>query len=135
MADYNRHMGYVDKGDRMTNSYSINRLTWKGTNKLFFHLSDLAILNSYILFSSRGGKKISHRDFQLKLVRNLLAQAGQERNVPRPRGGPPPASIQGVRLEERGRKTLAYSVLHAKTISCMSGQVCHQKSFSEVPKV
>jgi hypothetical protein len=22
VADYNRHMGYVDKGDRMTNSYS-----------------------------------------------------------------------------------------------------------------
>jgi len=29
VADYNRHMGYVDKGDRMTNSYSINRRTWK----------------------------------------------------------------------------------------------------------
>ena len=24
VADYNRHMGYVDKGDRVTNSYSIN---------------------------------------------------------------------------------------------------------------
>jgi len=31
VADYNRHMGYVDKGDRMTNSYSINRRTWKWT--------------------------------------------------------------------------------------------------------
>jgi len=64
VADYNRHMGYVDKGDRMTNSYSINRCTWKWTKKLFFHLFDLAILNSYILFSSLGGKKILHRDFR-----------------------------------------------------------------------
>ena len=31
VADYNRHMGYVDKGDRMANSYSNNRLTWKWT--------------------------------------------------------------------------------------------------------
>jgi len=29
VADYNRHMGYVYKGDRIANSYSINRRTWK----------------------------------------------------------------------------------------------------------
>jgi len=57
VADYNSHMGYVDKGDRMANSYSINRRTWKWTKKLFFHLFDLAILNSYILFSSLGVRK------------------------------------------------------------------------------
>ena len=63
VADYNRHLDYVDKGDRMTNSYSINCRTWKWTKKLFFHLFDLAILNSYILFSSLGDKKILHSDF------------------------------------------------------------------------
>jgi hypothetical protein len=36
IADYNMHMGYVDKADRMTNSYSISRRTWKWTKKLFF---------------------------------------------------------------------------------------------------
>jgi hypothetical protein len=59
VMDYNRHMGYVDKGDRMANSYSISRRTFKWTKKLFFHLLDLAILNSYILYSSSGGTKIS----------------------------------------------------------------------------
>jgi hypothetical protein len=59
VEDYNRHMGYVDNGDRMA-----NRCTWKWTKKLFFHLFDLAILNSYILFSSLGGKKISCSDFR-----------------------------------------------------------------------
>jgi hypothetical protein len=29
VQDYNRHMGYVDKSDRMTNSYSISRHTRK----------------------------------------------------------------------------------------------------------
>jgi hypothetical protein len=28
---YNQHMGYVARGDRMTNSYSIQRQTWKWT--------------------------------------------------------------------------------------------------------
>ena len=51
VADYNRHIGYVDKGE----TYSINCRTWKWTKKLFFHLFHLAILNSYILFSSIGG--------------------------------------------------------------------------------
>jgi hypothetical protein len=55
VVDYNRHMGYVDKGDRMANSYSINLRTRMWTKKLFFHLFDLAILNSYILFSPLGG--------------------------------------------------------------------------------
>ena len=48
------------------------------------------------------GKKISHRDFQLTLVWNLLTLAGQEQNVPRPVGRPPAAATQVVRLEEHG---------------------------------
>jgi len=58
VMDYNHHMGYVDKGDRMANRYSTSRRTFKGTKNLFFHLLDLTILNSYILHSSCGGKKI-----------------------------------------------------------------------------
>ena len=104
MAGYNRHMGYVDKGDRMVNSYSINRRTWKWTKKLFFHLFDLAILNSYILFSSLGGKNISHSDFRNTLLGNLLAHAEHERNVQRPIGRQPAAATQVVRFDERGRK-------------------------------
>ena len=99
-------MGYVDKGDRMAETYySINHRTWKWTKKLFFHLFDLAILNSYILFSSLGGKKILHRDFWMTLMRNLVAQAGQEWNVRRPIGAPAPtAATQSIRFEERGRQ-------------------------------
>ena len=97
-------MGYVDKGDRMTETYSINRRTWKRTKKLFFHLFDLAILNSYILFSSLGDKKILLKGFWMILMRNLLAQAGQERNVRRPVGGiPPAAATPSIRSEERDR--------------------------------
>ena len=68
-------MGYMDKRDRMTNSYSISHQTLKWTEKLFYNLLDLAILNSCILFSLHGGTKISHKDFRFTLVRNMLAQA------------------------------------------------------------
>ena len=57
VADYNCHMGYIDKGDRMANSYYIKHCTWKQTKELFFHLFDLTILNSYIIFSPCGVRK------------------------------------------------------------------------------
>jgi len=99
VKDYNHHMGYVDKGDRMANSYSISHRTFKWTKKLFFHLLNLAILNSYILHSSCGGKKMSHRDFRYTLVRNMLAHAGPKRRVPRPLGRPPNIESHVARLE------------------------------------
>jgi hypothetical protein len=63
VAVNNRHMGYVDKADRMANSYMVIHQTWKWTQKLFFYLLDLAILNSYVLLSSFVGKNISRREF------------------------------------------------------------------------
>jgi hypothetical protein len=50
VGDYNRHMGYAEKSDRMSNSYSISCQTWKRTKKLFFYLLDLTILNSFTLW-------------------------------------------------------------------------------------
>ena len=56
IEDYNAHVGYVDKSDRMVNSYGIARRTWKWTKKLFFHLTDMAILNAFLLHKTCGGK-------------------------------------------------------------------------------
>jgi len=61
MADCNCHMEYVDKGNRVADSYSVSCRTWKWMKGLFSCLFNLAILNSCILLSSCGGKKISHR--------------------------------------------------------------------------
>jgi len=36
VMDYNHHMGYVDKGDRMANSYSISHRTFKWTKNCYF---------------------------------------------------------------------------------------------------
>jgi len=51
---YNRHMGFVNLSDRMANSYSMSRRNFKWTTKLFFHLLDLTILNSWILLFHVG---------------------------------------------------------------------------------
>ena len=97
--DYKHHMGYVHKGDRIANNYSNSRRTFKWTKKLFFHLLDLAIVNSYILHSSCGGKNISRRDFRYSLVRNMFAHAGPEWRVLRPLGRRPNVESHVARLE------------------------------------
>jgi len=94
----------MDRGDRMANSYSISHRTLKWTKILFFHLLDLAILNSYILHSSCGGKKFAHRDFRYNLVRNMLAYAGPEQRVPRPLGRPPNVESHVTSLEVSSSK-------------------------------
>jgi hypothetical protein len=40
-------MRFMDKSDKMANSYGIARRTWKWTKKLFFHLTDMTILNAF----------------------------------------------------------------------------------------
>jgi len=130
VADYNRHMGYVHKGDRMANSYSINLRTRMWTKKLFFHLFELAILNSYILLSSLGGKKISHSDFWNTLVGNLLEQAGHEQNVQWPIERPPAAATQVIRLEECGRKH--WPILSAMRRRCVCSAKCVTRNVSVI---
>jgi hypothetical protein len=71
VTDYNRHMGYDDKGYRTANSYSIIPRTWKWTIDYFC----TSILNSYIILSSRGNT-IEHRKFRLDLVQDLLIAGG-----------------------------------------------------------
>jgi hypothetical protein len=93
-------MQYVDKSDRMANSYSVSRRTFKWTKKLFFRLIDLTVLNSWILSSC--GAKYSHRDFRLILIRNLVEEGGKnERPHPIMRGRPNPAIENIARLESR----------------------------------
>jgi len=53
----------------------------------------------YILCSSCGGKKMSHRDFRYTLVRNMLAHAGPERRIPKPLGRPLNVESHVARLE------------------------------------
>jgi hypothetical protein len=55
----------------MTNTYSISRRTWNWTKKLFFHQLDLTVLNSCILLTSCGAK-LTHREFRLGLIRDLI---------------------------------------------------------------
>jgi hypothetical protein len=63
--------------------------------KTFFHFLDMTILNSFLLLTSCGAI-ITHRDFRLALVRNLIEDAG---SLPHPRHplGRPDKKLVGSR--------------------------------------
>ena len=54
----------------------IQAIQQKWTTKLFFHLLDLTVFNSWILLFSCGAK-YTHRNFRLLLVRNYIEEAGK----------------------------------------------------------
>ena len=76
MEWYDQHMGYMDNSDCLANRYLMSPHTFKWTTKLFFHLLDLTVLNSWILLPSREAK-YTHRDFRLLLVKNLIEEVGK----------------------------------------------------------
>jgi hypothetical protein len=92
--------GFVDKSDRMVNSYGFTLRTWKWTKKLFFHLTDMTILNAIIIQNSRGGH-ITFKNFRENLVRELIThpKEGKVTGSGLSRGRPSPASSQLTRLE------------------------------------
>jgi hypothetical protein len=79
IEDYNAHVDFVDKSDRMVNSYGSACRIWKWTKKLFFHFLDMTILNAYLLHKSCGWK-MTHKNFHEILVQDLIVQT-HESNI------------------------------------------------------
>ena len=77
VENYSAYMGLVDKSDRMVNSCGIAQITWKWTKKLFFHLTDMTILNAFLIHKSCGGK-IMHKNFREILVCELIIHLQEE---------------------------------------------------------
>ena len=86
VVDYCQNMGGVDLSDQLLQYYNALRRTVKWWKKLFFHLLNMLVLNSYKLFLKYGNRngttRRSHQQFRSKLVRALIESA---ENAPRPR--------------------------------------------------
>jgi len=101
-------MGFVDKSDRMVNSDGI--ATWKWTKKLFFHLTDMTILNAFLIHKSCGGK-MTHKNFREILVRELIIHSQEGNVTASSRGRPSLTASQLSQLEVKAfqRQTTAVS--------------------------
>ncbi|XP_062521838.1 UPF0746 protein DDB_G0281095-like [Corticium candelabrum] len=82
ISDYIAHMGGVYKSDQMINYYEVLHKSLKYWKKIFLHMVDLAILNSFIMFTAlqkqhpqderlqRKGQ-YAQKDFRCELIRGL----------------------------------------------------------------
>lgn len=84
IIDYNKHMGGVDLADQLIKYYHMERRTIKWYKKLFFHLLDMAVHNSCIVYRQDTKSDISTLNFRLKLVDEILLATGPD---PTCRGG------------------------------------------------
>ncbi len=81
IEEYNKYMSGVDKLDQMLSYYNFNRRTNKWWRKAFFCLLDIAIYNSFVLYtqSEQEGRKLKFLQYRIQLSKELLMDAsGQQ---------------------------------------------------------
>lgn len=72
IKEYNRHMGGVDLMDGLIGRYHIRMKTRKWTNKLFFHMLDMAMVNAYILYNRlHPGDKKELQNFRIEVAESM----------------------------------------------------------------
>ena len=76
VVDYNINMRLVDKCDAMIGHVECMRKNKKWYKKLFYHLLDLSIVNSFNLYKEVTKNKITMREFSLECVRSFFTKYG-----------------------------------------------------------
>lgn len=78
VVDYNDTMGGVDRADQNLAPYAIPRKYGKKYyKKIFFHLFDQCIWNSYVLYKKNGGS-MAQLQFRLELVNEIVIKYHKE---------------------------------------------------------
>ncbi len=72
VLDYNYGMKAVDLGDKILKSYEMNRKTLLWTMKLVFHLTNMAMMNAYLLLRRSQMARMEGIIMQEQRVKNLL---------------------------------------------------------------
>ena len=71
--DYNGFMGRVDKSDQMKSFYEITRKRKKWWRRLLWHVIDVTLVNSFIIFKLLNpNKDLKLKDFRLSVVDELI---------------------------------------------------------------
>lgn len=96
IKDYNRHMGGVDLMDGLLGRYRIHMKTRKWSNRIFYHLIDVAVINAYLLYHRihPHKEKIELPMFRTQVAESLClcGMASVKRPVGRPSSSPKTAA-------------------------------------------
>nr|XP_045596259.1 piggyBac transposable element-derived protein 4-like isoform X1 [Procambarus clarkii] len=78
VMDYNINTRLVDKCDMMMSTVECIHKTVKWPKKMFFHLVDITMLNSYNMYLVKTGHKPTFRVFSFSVVTQLLKKFGKD---------------------------------------------------------
>lgn len=104
IKDYNAHMGGVDLMDSFLGRYRIRIKSRKWYIRLFYHLTDMAVINSWVLYKKAniktGVKSLSLGDYRSELAEALC---NYKINAESKRGRPSSNSVEKA-LEAKRRR-------------------------------
>ena len=93
VAKYSASMGGVDKSDQYLSYHIVFRRTVMYWKTLFYHLVDVAVVNSFILLARQAGQHtITEYDYRDSLILQIIEKYGREKRKPFSRGRPPKSS-------------------------------------------
>jgi len=82
---YNKTMGGVDYIDQVLSPYKAERKTIRWYKKFFFHLIDLSVYNSFVVYKNLNPtKRVVYLDFLQDLVAEILDKNHVKRKIGRP---------------------------------------------------
>jgi len=91
-------MATVDSTDMHFSFSECIRKTVKWYKKLFFHILDMVLLNAYIMYKEKTGKRLKLLDHRLEVIREIVQKFGSMKKRGR---GRPSLSSTPLRLTER----------------------------------
>lgn len=69
---YSEYMKGVDLSNQLISYYELNSKTYKWWKRIFFHLIDISIVNSYILYKKYNKSAITQKTFRLEIVKSII---------------------------------------------------------------
>ena len=86
IVDYTYFMGGVDNFDQKSSNYSIQLRSHRWYIKTFFHFLEIALINSYIIYTrvcqkKNVGKILSHLDFRKEIIRKLVGGIRSQKQI------------------------------------------------------
>lgn len=72
ILEYNKYMSGVDHHDQMLSYYLHERKTIRWPKKLFFHIIEMIMTNSFHLYNKYSGQRMSSFDFRMAVIKSLL---------------------------------------------------------------
>ena len=62
----------VDLSNQLISYYELNRKTIKQWKKIFFHLLDIAIVNSFIIYKKYLNVNITQKQYRIKIIKTII---------------------------------------------------------------